>query len=135
MNSIEHMNPEGLYTNPAFSQLVVTKGTGKTIYIGGQNAVDAQGATVGKGDIAAQTTQVMQNIETALTACGAGWDNVVKLTIIIMHGQDLRIGFQAAQPFLSKATQPAAVTAMMVTALAHPDALVEVDATAFLPDA
>lgn len=33
---IEHINPDGLMKNPAFSQVVTTLGNGKTIYIGGQ---------------------------------------------------------------------------------------------------
>ena len=36
----EHINPKGLFKSPAFSQIVTTQGSGKTIYIGGQNAVN-----------------------------------------------------------------------------------------------
>jgi hypothetical protein len=48
---IQHINPEGLFGSPAFSQIVTTEGKGKTIYIGGQNAVSAQSQIVGKGDL------------------------------------------------------------------------------------
>lgn len=133
MKAIEHINPDGMYKSPAFSQAVVTHGTGKTIYIGGQNAVDATGAMIGK-DIATQTTQAMKNIETLLQTCGAGWDNVVRFTIIMKQGEDLMAGFKASQAFTSKAAQQAAVTAMVVAGLAHPEAVVEIDAIAFLPD-
>lgn len=133
MKAIEHINPEGMYKSPAFSQAVVTHGTGKTIYIGGQNAVDATGAMIGT-DIATQTTQAMKNIETLLQACGAGWDNVIRFTIIMKQGEDLMAGFKASQAFTSKAAQQAAVTAMVVAGLAHPEAVVEIDAIAFLPD-
>ena len=37
---MEHINPDGLIKNPAFSQIIATEGNGKTIYIGGQNAVN-----------------------------------------------------------------------------------------------
>jgi enamine deaminase RidA (YjgF/YER057c/UK114 family) len=57
-NKIQYINPDGLSKNPAFSQIVTTQGSGKTIYIGGQDAVNAQGEIVGKGDIAEQTEQV-----------------------------------------------------------------------------
>ncbi len=133
MKAIEHINPDGMYKSPAFSQAVVTHGTGKTIYIGGQNAVDATGKMIGT-DIATQTTQAMKNIETLLQACGAGWDNVVRFTIIMKQGEDLMAGFKASQAFTSKAAQQAAVTAMVVAGLAHPEAVVEIDAIAFLPD-
>ena len=36
-----HINPEGLHRSPAFSQAVVVEQPAKTIYIGGQNGVDA----------------------------------------------------------------------------------------------
>jgi hypothetical protein len=40
---VEHINPEGLTKNPAFSQAVVVTGPAKTIYVGGQDAVDGSG--------------------------------------------------------------------------------------------
>ena len=131
---VQYINPEGLFRNPAFSQIVTTQGNGKTIYIGGQNAVNAQGEIVGKGDISGQTEQVMKNIQTALAACGATFDNLVKLTIHIVQGQDLSLGFQASQKYLSGMKNPAAVTGFFVSALAHPDFLVELDAIAFIPE-
>lgn len=130
---IQHINPEGMMKSPAFSQVVTTWGPGKTIYIGGQNAVDASGKLVGKGNLREQTVKVMKNIETALTASGATFDNVVKLNIFLVQGQDAVSGFQAAQPFLAKASHPPAITGLFVSALGNPDYLVEIDATAFVP--
>ncbi len=49
--SVQHLNPDGLHKNPAFSQAVVVSGSVRAIYVGGQNAVDASGQIVGKGDI------------------------------------------------------------------------------------
>ena len=131
---IQYLNPEGLSKNPAFSQVVSTEGRGKTIYIGGQNAVNAAGEMIGKGDIGRQTEQVMENLQTALSACGAGFQNLVKLTIIIVQGQDLNQGFKASQKYLGGLEHPPAVTGFFVAALAHPDYLVEVEAIAFLPE-
>jgi enamine deaminase RidA (YjgF/YER057c/UK114 family) len=67
---VQYLSPDGLPKNPAYSNVIVVTGAVKTVYIGGQNAVDATGAIVGKGDIRAQTEQVMQNIQTALAAGG-----------------------------------------------------------------
>ena len=94
---IERINPDGLMKNPAFSQVVTTQGNGKTIYIGGQNAVNKNREFVGKGDIQAQTEQVMQNIQVALESCGATFDNLVKLSIHIVQGQNLYGAFQISQ--------------------------------------
>src|SRR5215469_13814070 len=49
--SVHHLNPETLHKNPAFTQVITVTGPAKTIYIGGQDAVDAQGNIVGKGDL------------------------------------------------------------------------------------
>jgi enamine deaminase RidA (YjgF/YER057c/UK114 family) len=131
---IQHVNPEGLSKNPAFSQAIITHGPGKTIYIGGQDAIDAAGQIVGKGDLEAQTRKVMQNMQTALEACGCTFDHVVKMGIYLVQGQDLRPAFQVAQEFMSKSKEQPTVTGFMVPGLAHPDFLLEVDAIAFLPE-
>lgn len=133
-NGIQYINPDELSKNPAFSQVVTTQGGGRTIYVGGQNSVDANGEIVGKGDIAGQTGQVMKNLQAALSACGATFDNLVKLTIHIVQGQDLYRGFQASQKYLGGLKNPPAVTGFFVAALARPDYLVEIEAIAFVPE-
>ena len=132
-NQLQYINPEGLSKNPAFSQIVTTEGKGKTIYIGGQNAVNVKSEIVGKRDISEQTEQVMQNIGTALVACGATFAHLVKLTIHIVQGEDLQKGFQTSQKYLGELKNPPAITDFFVPALTHPDFLVEIDAIAFLP--
>jgi len=133
-DKIQFINPDGLSKNPAFSQAVTTVGNGKTIYIGGQNAVNAEGEIIGKGNIGEQTEQVMRNLQTALSACGATFENLVKLSILIVQGQDLRLGFQASQKYLGNLKHPPAITGSFVAELARPDYLVEVEAIAFIPE-
>ncbi len=133
-NKVQYLNPEGLSKNPAFSQVVTTQGKGKTIYIGGQDALNAKGEIIGKGDLSKQTEQVMENLKIALTACGAEFDNLIKLNIYIVQGQDIRLGFQASQKYLGGLKHPPAISGMFVSALANPDYLVEVDAIAFIPE-
>ncbi|MEJ6978990.1 RidA family protein [Pedobacter sp. P351] len=130
--SIKHINPEGLLKNPAFTQVVTTQGNGKTIYIGGQNAVDVKGRIIGKGDIHLQTEQVMENILTALTACDATFENIVKLSIYIVQGQNSYGAFQIFKRHMS-AFNPPAISVLIVSGLANPDFLIEIDATAFIP--
>ena len=133
-NKIQHINPDGLSKNPAFSQIVTTQGSGKTIYIGGQDAVNEKREIVGKGDIAKQTEQVMKNLQLALSACGATFDNLVKLSIYVVQGQNLYGAFQASQKFFSNLQNPPAISVLIVAGLANPDFLVEIDATAFIPE-
>jgi len=132
-NQKEHINPDGLISNPAFSQIVTTEGNGKTIYIGGQNAVNQNRAIIGKGDILLQTEQVMKNLEIALNACGASFEHLVKLNINIVQGQNAYGAFQVSQKFLSNASNPPVITVAFVAGLINPDFLLEIEAIAFLP--
>lgn len=131
---IEHINPDGLSKNPAFSQIVTTQGNGKTIYIGGQNSVNENREIIGKGDIARQTEQVMKNLQTALSACGATFDNLVKLSIYVVQGQNLYGAFQTSQKFFGNQINPPVISVLIVAGLANPDFLIEIDATAFIPE-
>jgi enamine deaminase RidA (YjgF/YER057c/UK114 family) len=128
---IEFLNPDQLSKNPAFSQVVVTKGNGNTIYVGGQNAITKDHEIIGKGDIAAQTEYVLKNIEVALNAGGATLDDLFKLTIYIVQGQDIQKGFAGAQSFIKKLRNPPVISGIIVAGLAHPDYLVEIEAVAF----
>ncbi|MBL0740646.1 RidA family protein [Chryseolinea lacunae] len=132
MNSgIEFLNPDELLKNPAFSQIAITKGHGNTVYIGGQNAITKDLKIVGKDDIVAQTEYILKNVEIALKAAHAKLDDLFKLTIYIVQGQDVRKGFEGAQSFLKKLSHPPVITGVVVAALANPDYLVEIEAVAF----
>ena len=130
--SIQHLNPDGLFQSPAFSQAIVTQGPGRTIYVGGQNAVDQQARLVGPDDLAAQTRQALLNVQTALQAAGAGWNEVVRLGIYVVQGQDVRVGFEAAREVMGTDAKPPTITVLFVAALGRPEYLVEIEATAFV---
>ncbi len=131
MEHIQFINPDGLLKNPAFSQAAIVKGAGNTIYIGGQNAITKDLQIIGKGDITAQTEYVLKNIEIILHACDASLDDLFKLTIYIVQGQDVQKGFQGAQGFLKKLKHPPVISGVIVAGLTNPDYLVEIEAVAF----
>jgi enamine deaminase RidA (YjgF/YER057c/UK114 family) len=131
---VQHLNPEGLHKNPAWSNVVTVSGPAKTIYVGGQNAMDPSGQIVGKGDIAAQTEQVFRNLETALRAAGARLEHVIKWNLFVLAGQPLQPGFEVFQRVWGQRANPPVITAAMVAGLAHPDFLLELDAVAVLPE-
>lgn len=128
--TITHVNPEEMHNNPAFSQAVVVEGSARTIYVGGQNAVDAAGQIIGAGDLAAQTEQTLKNIETVLAASGAGRDDVVKWTIFVVQGQDINAGFGAFQRVWGLSARPPVITFAFVAGLANPEFLVEIEVMA-----
>lgn len=130
---VEHLNPTDLHRNPAYTQVVAVSGRIKTVYVGGQNAVDQSGAIVGKDDIRAQTEQVIQNVRVALGAAGAGLEHVIKWNVFVVQGQDLRPGFEVFQREWGNRPNPPTVTAAFVAALANPDFLLEIDAVAVVP--
>src|SRR5260370_17069195 len=90
MPKVDHLRPRGLHHNPAYSHVVTASGA-RTIYISGQVSVDEEGRIVGEGDLAAQTTQVMQNLGHALKAAGASYANIVKIvTFVVGYKPELR---------------------------------------------
>ena len=125
--NITHLNPDTLYKNPVFSQAIVVEGTVKTIYVGGQNGVTTDGAMAGD-DLGSQSEQAFKNLLAALRAAGASQENVVKLSIYILQGQDIRPGFAAAQKIWG--AHPTTISVLFVTGLANPQALVEIEAVA-----
>jgi enamine deaminase RidA (YjgF/YER057c/UK114 family) len=132
---VDMLNPEGLVQSPAFSNVAIVSGPVRTIYVGGQDAVDAEGNVVGEGDLAAQTAQVLANIKTALAAAGASPEHVVKWNLFVVEGQDITAGYTAFQSAWGKqSTPPPVITAAFVKALARPEFLVEMDAIAVVPE-
>jgi enamine deaminase RidA (YjgF/YER057c/UK114 family) len=130
---VEFLNPDGLPRNPAFSNVAVVSGSVRTIYIGGQDAVDAEGNIVGIGGIAAQTEQVLRNLHTALAAAGAEPEHVVKWNVLVVEGQDFASGYAAFHRVWGDRPNPPVITAALVKGLAHPEFLVEMDAIAVVP--
>ncbi len=103
---------------------------GRLLYISGQVAWDEGGDIVGKGDIRAQARQVFVNLRNVLRAAGGEMSNLMKITTYITNW-----GFRplVARPRdrLFSAPYPAS-TLVVISALASPDYLVEIEATAVL---
>jgi 2-iminobutanoate/2-iminopropanoate deaminase len=104
---------------------------GQTLYVSGCLPFDESGALVGAGDMAAQSHQVFDNLGLVLKAGGCGPADVVEARVYIRDmGERLKMN-QARQQFFGD-HKPAS-TLVEVSALAHPEALVEVDAVAIVP--
>ena len=131
---VQYLNPDALSKNPAFTNVVVVSGPAKTIYIGGQDAVDASGNIIGKGDLKAQTEQILKNIQAALAAGGAQPEHVVKWNIYVVQGQSVQEGYAAFQSVWGNLPNPPVITVVFVASLGHPDFLAEIDAIAVVPE-
>jgi enamine deaminase RidA (YjgF/YER057c/UK114 family) len=131
---VKYINPDGLPKNPAFTNVVTVTGPVKTVYIGGQDAVDPSGAIVGKGDLKAQTEQILKNIQAALAAAGARPEHVIKWNVYVVQGQSVQDGFAAFQSVWGDLPNPPVITVAFVAGLGHPDFLAEMDAIAVVPE-
>ena len=131
--SVRYVDPDELNKNPAFTNVVVVEGPARTVYVGGQDSVDASGNIVGNGDVAAQTEQVLANVRAALAAGGAGPEHVIKWSLFVVEGMSLQEGFSAFQRAWGTTPNPPAITMAFVAGLANPDFLVEMDAIAVVP--
>jgi len=128
---ITRMQPVGLVVSPAFSHVAVVPPGASTIYVGGQNGVDDTGAVV-SDDVAEQSRRAVENVETALAAVGATFDDVVQWTVLIDADADIRAAYGAIAPLIATSGPPPLVTAARVVGLAVPGALLEVAAVAAL---
>lgn len=128
------INPEGMYQSVPFGfSHAVEQNGGRTLHLAGQVAWDAKGELVGAGDLVAQTRQALANLRTVLEAAGASPADIVRLrTYVVGHTPD-KLGpvTEEIVKFYDGAT-PAANTFIGVQALALPDFLIEIEATAAL---
>ena len=115
-----------------FSQAVKVPAKGHLIFISGLTARDSSGNIVGKGDVRAQTRQVLQNLRAVLAEAGATLEDVVKVTVFIRNMErDFRPIHEVRGEFFPK--NPPASTMVEVSRLVDPDHLIEIEAIAVVP--
>lgn len=121
------INPAGMAAPNGYSYAI--KKTGTPVFISGQVALDGAGKVVGENDAAAQTEQVFQNLRTVVEASGGTLDDVVKLTIFVTDPSYRPAVAAARLKYFTEGQYPAS-TYLVVSALAVPQLLVEVEAVA-----
>ena len=105
---------------------------GHLVFVSGQVARNAQGETVGKGDIKAQTRQVLENIKAVLESAGATLDDVVKVGVFVTNLEEHFSQIHEVRAEFFKQDYPAS-TLVEVKALAQKDLLIEIEAIAVIP--
>lgn len=130
----QHINPHSLFSSVpnGFSQAVVASGR-RTIFVSGQTAWDAERNIVGGDSLLEQARQALRNIKAAVDASGGTLDDVVALRIYVVNYQaeSARAMSSALREFFSSETAPAS-TWIGVSALAAPEFLIDIEATAVL---
>ena len=124
------VNPPDLHPAPGFSHVAVAAGA-TLVHIAGQVALDKQFGIVGGDDLGEQTEAAMRNVEIALGAAGATWDDVVRRTIYTLHPTEYEAITAAIDKVTGGADHPAQ-TIVGITGLALPGLLIEIECTAML---
>lgn len=111
-------------------QAVIANGV---VYLRGQIGQDLETReSVGVGDVVAQTEQAMSNIDMLLREAGSSLADIVKVTVYIIDPRYREDVYRTMGKWL-KGVYPVS-TGIVVQALARPEWLVEIDATAVLSE-
>lgn len=112
-------------------QVVVARGT--MVFVRGQVGQDLDTAVnVAIGDPAGQTDQAMRNIKTLLEEAGSRLEHICKITIYLTDPRYRETVYRTVGRWL-KGVFPVS-TGVVISALARPEWLVEIDVTAVIPD-
>src|SRR5438128_7223487 len=130
----EYLNPDSLFPSlpHGFSQVVIATGR-KLVFISGQTAWDSRKNIVGGDSVLEQARQAFRNLEKALEAAGGTLKDVVALRIYVVDYQaESGTAVDTALREFFSSENPPASTWMGVSALAVPEFLIEIEATAVL---
>ena len=131
--SLEFVNPPELGTPRGFSHAVI--GTGRTVFLAGQTALDADGRIVGD-TIVEQFERALTSLLAALRAAGGGPEHLASLTIYIVDMDDYQANSRAIGEVWRRLVgrNYPAMAGIGVSRLWDVEALVEVQGFAVLPD-
>jgi 2-iminobutanoate/2-iminopropanoate deaminase len=132
MFQIKRSNPKGLWTAKRLTQMVEVEGPARLIFLSGQTAADAS-YKVASGDIRKQTEAVYDNIEIALRAAGATLADVIKTTTYLTSADYIGPSREVRVERYKNLEAPPANTLLIVSRLAEPEMLVEIEVIAALP--
>jgi 2-iminobutanoate/2-iminopropanoate deaminase len=128
---VKRVNPPDLSAPTGYTHIVEVTGPVKTIYISGQIAADEKGDVVGVGDMKAQAEQVFRNLQTALTAAGAKFSDVVKMNSYITDMSKIQAVRDVRTRYLGD-NLPAS-TFVQVAGLVRPELMLEIEVVAVVP--
>ena len=114
------------------AQAVVTQG-GRTVWMRGQCPQDLDTArSIDSHDPAEQTRKVMENVRQLIEEAGGRMEHLVKVVVYITDVRHREAVYRTMGEFI-RGVHPVS-TGLVVSALARPEWLVEIDATAVIPD-
>jgi enamine deaminase RidA (YjgF/YER057c/UK114 family) len=127
------INPDGMSPPVGpYAHVVTAPPGGRLVFCAGAVAFDREGEVVGKGDIVAQTRQVMENLRLALDAAGATFGDVVKVTNYVTDASQWQKVLPVRAEYLPEPFP--ASTFVEVRALMFPELEIEIEAVAVVYD-
>lgn len=105
---------------------------GNLLFISGMVSVDSNGKVMHRGDVAAQTRKIFENMKLLLETAGAGFKDVLKVTLFLRNIEDRAKVNPVRQEFFGSA-RPAS-TLVEINKLIDPDLLIEIEAVAGIPE-
>ena len=129
------INPPDMYDSLSYGFSHATSSEpGRLLHLSGQVAWDKDHNVVGAGDLAAQARQALANLKDVLASQGCTPADLVRIRTYVVDHTPEKLGPVAGElmAFYGDAT-PAANTWIGVQALALPDFLIEIEATAVIP--
>jgi len=114
----------------ALASSVLVEG-GKLLFVSGHLAQDDQRRIVGKGDVKAQTRQVLDHIRAAIERAGGRFQNIVKVTVFVKDMAQAKDIYEVRLEYFDQEHLPAS-SMVEVSRFVHPDALIEIEAVAVL---
>ncbi len=129
----EFLSPKTLMAPAGYSHIAKASG-GTTVYLAGQVATDASGQLIGEGNFQAQAEQVFKNLKTAVEAAGGGMTDIVKMNVYLVAevGAEEVPKLRAIRDRHVNTAHPPASTLVVVSRLARPGWLIEIEAIAVI---
>ena len=124
--------PLGVWRTFGCNSMGLVVGKGQQVLLSGQVAWDDQRRVVGVGEMREQARQTFRNIQASLAAVGGEMDDVVSIVTYVTTLDGLRDIHEVRTEFFSP-PYPVS-TLVQVAALVEPDLLIEVTATAVVPE-
>lgn len=130
MATIEKFTANGVYDPPTYSQGIKVRGAQTILFLSGQVAYDKDGGVLHRGDFKGQAREAFRCLKALVEAQGGTMQDLVKLNTYVTDVRYRADLLPVREEFFGR--KGPASTLVQVSALAHPDWLIEVEAIAVL---
>jgi enamine deaminase RidA (YjgF/YER057c/UK114 family) len=130
---IDFLKPKDVWDSQpiGFSQVVRVRQPGAIVWVAGQGPHDLEGNRA--QDFEGQARSAFSNLQKALTAAGATFDDVVKMNVFVQDIQQHQDIFRKVRAEFINRGHPPASTMVEITGLARKGMLVEIEVVAVIP--